>query len=181
MADEEDIAALVIDNGSGMCKGKFATMWYAVKDPMAATRGSESCPGRRNAGTSWGGIAGNQSTKLSGTIWFWLRWEAHAHAPTAVIILRTHCAAMVVGNLPRKRERTIQQPLRPASRSRGVAVYRSKIGIKTEHSKVFRSVEKFIFPPLIIPPKMPTQANKPTSNSPNPPTLLLLLPLSPRR
>ena len=23
MADEEDIAALVIDNGSGMCKGKF--------------------------------------------------------------------------------------------------------------------------------------------------------------
>jgi len=24
MADEEDIAALVIDNGSGMCKGKFS-------------------------------------------------------------------------------------------------------------------------------------------------------------
>jgi len=23
MADDEDIAALVIDNGSGMCKGKF--------------------------------------------------------------------------------------------------------------------------------------------------------------
>jgi hypothetical protein len=23
MADEEDIAALVIDNGSGMCKGRF--------------------------------------------------------------------------------------------------------------------------------------------------------------
>ena len=23
MADDEDIAALVVDNGSGMCKGKF--------------------------------------------------------------------------------------------------------------------------------------------------------------
>ena len=32
MADEEDIAALVIDNGSGMCKGKLvAIMRYAVR------------------------------------------------------------------------------------------------------------------------------------------------------
>lgn len=27
MADEEDIAALVIDNGSGMCKGRFLEMF----------------------------------------------------------------------------------------------------------------------------------------------------------
>ena len=48
MADEEDIAALVIDNGSGMCKGKFKQCGMLSKDPSAATQGSESRPGARD-------------------------------------------------------------------------------------------------------------------------------------
>lgn len=31
MADEEDIAALVIDNGSGMCKGKFKSCFIFLR------------------------------------------------------------------------------------------------------------------------------------------------------
>jgi hypothetical protein len=30
MADDEDIAALVIDNGSGMCKGMLSRRWLLV-------------------------------------------------------------------------------------------------------------------------------------------------------
>ena len=32
MADEEDIAALVIDNGSGMCKGEFRLVVFWRKE-----------------------------------------------------------------------------------------------------------------------------------------------------
>lgn len=48
MADEDDIAALVIDNGSGMCKGGFnlgfdlgAAMMWRVRGGRAWAR----CPG----------------------------------------------------------------------------------------------------------------------------------------
>ena len=115
--------------------------------PIAATRGSESCPGARDTRHivgrhCWESINKNSLARfgfgrLGGT------WQRIA----AVVTLCIYCAAMLVGILPRKRERTIQQPLRPSPRSRGVAVYRGKIGTKTEHSKVFRSVEKFIFLP----------------------------------
>ena len=30
MADDEDIAALVVDNGSGMCKGGYFTQHYSL-------------------------------------------------------------------------------------------------------------------------------------------------------
>ena len=32
MADDEDIAALVVDNGSGMCKGKLGAKGNATAD-----------------------------------------------------------------------------------------------------------------------------------------------------
>ena len=146
MADEEDIAALVIDNGSGMCKGKFKQCGMLSKDPSAATQGSESRPGARDTRH----IVGRHCWESVNSLARFGFGCVGRHMPThrrRRYPLHAYCAAMVVGNLPRKRERTIQQPLRPSPRPRGVAVYRGKIGTKTEHSKVFRSVEKFIFLP----------------------------------
>ena len=43
MADEEDIAALVVDNGSGMCKGKAESIRVASKAIASFLRAVFGC------------------------------------------------------------------------------------------------------------------------------------------
>ena len=50
MADEdEDIAALVVDNGSGMCKGAFTWLFLAVVNMMKAAADDGRSTTRNNA------------------------------------------------------------------------------------------------------------------------------------
>ena len=133
MADEEDIAALVIDNGSGMCKGKFKQCgvlsrirWRRRKE-VKVVRGHWFLSGRHIVG----GIAAIMAR-------FGLRGSMRVRgiAPTAGGTLYMHCAAMVgvLWRAPhRESERNHSAP--PRLSSRCVAVYRSKIGTKTNIQK----------------------------------------------
>ena len=112
MADEEDIAALVIDNGSGMCKGKFqrcgvlSTLRLRRRDDVKAVRGIVFV-GARDTGTSWALLGINSL----GTIWFCCVDAGEMGiASTAAVNLCIHCIGAMVGILPResnKERRTV--------------------------------------------------------------------------
>ncbi|EJK60159.1 hypothetical protein THAOC_19539, partial [Thalassiosira oceanica] len=81
MADEDEIAALVIDNGSGMCKGGYKPVQTAAKVGTARGNKSDGCwpqvgaNGYKPASSSCGrhtGISGYSRTFRS------TRWQLHS-------------------------------------------------------------------------------------------------------
>ena len=118
MADEEDIAALVIDNGSGMCKGKFqrcgvlSTLRLRRRDDVKAVRGIVFV-GARDTGTSWALLGINSL----GTIWFCCVDAGEMGiASTAAVNLCIHIAsapwlAFCRGRATRSGERSTTTPL----------------------------------------------------------------------
>ena len=149
-------------------------MRCVVKDPMAAAQGSESCPG---ALVFVGPAHRGRHCCNHGTIWFaWIdageghrthrrRYPLHA--------LRRHGWRFMESAAPRERT----QPLRPSS---SLVSLRGRLSEQNrdqnEHSKIFRSVEKFIFPPSYHQKCRRKQTqSQPQTN----PTLLLFLTFPP--